>query len=120
MVLPPTAARGGALDHQVLDNLVPPGGDFRQCFVQLLRRERCFKRKGLHYKLIAPVCGKADCPGDKFPDGFELLRGGRLDNYVGDATKYVISKASCRVIVTAPAAGDARGARAPSAASSPP
>jgi len=47
-------------------------------------------------------------------------RGGRLENYVGDATKYVISKASCGVIVTAPAAGDARGARAPSAASSPP
>ena len=47
-------------------------------------------------------------------------RGGRLENYVGDATKYVISKANCRVIVTAPAAGDARGARAPSAAPSPP
>jgi APA family basic amino acid/polyamine antiporter len=33
-------------------------------------------------------------------------RGGRLENFVGDVTKYVISKANCRVIVTAPAAGD--------------
>jgi APA family basic amino acid/polyamine antiporter len=31
-------------------------------------------------------------------------RGGRLENFVGDVTKYVINKASCRVIVTAPAA----------------
>jgi basic amino acid/polyamine antiporter, APA family len=33
-------------------------------------------------------------------------RGGRLENFVGDVTKYVVSKANCRVIVTAPAAGD--------------
>jgi basic amino acid/polyamine antiporter, APA family len=33
-------------------------------------------------------------------------RGGPLDNFVGDVTKYVIGKAQCRVIVTAPAAGD--------------
>jgi basic amino acid/polyamine antiporter, APA family len=33
-------------------------------------------------------------------------RGGPLDNFVGDVTKYVIDKARCRVIVTAPAAGD--------------
>ncbi len=33
-------------------------------------------------------------------------RGGPLDSYVGDVTKYVISKAKCRVIVTAPAARD--------------
>ena len=33
-------------------------------------------------------------------------RGGPLEGYVGDVTKYVISKASCRVIVTAPAAHD--------------
>ncbi len=33
-------------------------------------------------------------------------RGGSLEAYVGDVTKYVISKASCRVIVTAPAARD--------------
>ena len=33
-------------------------------------------------------------------------RGGRLENYVGDVTKYVISKATCRVIVTAPPARD--------------
>ncbi len=31
-------------------------------------------------------------------------RGGPLENYVGDITKYVVSKADCRVIVTAPAA----------------
>jgi APA family basic amino acid/polyamine antiporter len=29
--------------------------------------------------------------------------GGPLDNFVGDATKYVVRKASCRVILTAPA-----------------
>ncbi len=33
-------------------------------------------------------------------------KGGPLENFVGDVTKYVISKAHCRVIVTAPAAGD--------------
>jgi basic amino acid/polyamine antiporter, APA family len=33
-------------------------------------------------------------------------RGGALEGFVGDVTKYVISKASCRVIVTAPAARD--------------
>jgi APA family basic amino acid/polyamine antiporter len=33
-------------------------------------------------------------------------RGGPLENFVGDVTKYVISKADCRVIVTAPAGGE--------------
>jgi len=33
-------------------------------------------------------------------------RGGPLEGYVGDVTKYVIRKATCRVIVTAPAASD--------------
>ncbi len=33
-------------------------------------------------------------------------RGGPLESYVGDITKYVVSKADCRVIVTAPAARD--------------
>jgi APA family basic amino acid/polyamine antiporter len=33
-------------------------------------------------------------------------RGGPLDNFVGDATKYVISKAPCEVILTAPPARD--------------
>jgi APA family basic amino acid/polyamine antiporter len=33
-------------------------------------------------------------------------RGGPLEGYVGDITKYVVSKAACRVIVTAPAAHD--------------
>ncbi len=33
-------------------------------------------------------------------------RGGRLENFVGDVSKYVINKAHCRVIVTAPAAGE--------------
>jgi basic amino acid/polyamine antiporter, APA family len=32
--------------------------------------------------------------------------GGPLDSYVGDVTKYVVRKAPCRVIVTAPAARD--------------
>jgi APA family basic amino acid/polyamine antiporter len=31
-------------------------------------------------------------------------RGGPLENFVGEITKYVVSKATCRVIVTAPAA----------------
>jgi APA family basic amino acid/polyamine antiporter len=38
-------------------------------------------------------------------------RGGPLDNFVGEVTKYVISKADCRVIVTAPAAGDTAAER---------
>jgi basic amino acid/polyamine antiporter, APA family len=33
-------------------------------------------------------------------------RGGSLEGFVGDVTKYVVAKAPCRVIVTAPAAGD--------------
>jgi basic amino acid/polyamine antiporter, APA family len=33
-------------------------------------------------------------------------RGGPLEGYVGDVTKYVVRKAECRVIVTAPAARD--------------
>jgi APA family basic amino acid/polyamine antiporter len=33
-------------------------------------------------------------------------RGGPRESFVGDVTKYVISKAACRVIVTAPAARD--------------
>ncbi len=33
-------------------------------------------------------------------------RGGPLDNFVGDVTKYVVRKARCRVIVTAPSARD--------------
>jgi APA family basic amino acid/polyamine antiporter len=33
-------------------------------------------------------------------------RGGPLENFVGDVTKYVVRKAHCRVIVTAPAARD--------------
>jgi basic amino acid/polyamine antiporter, APA family len=33
-------------------------------------------------------------------------RGGPLEGYVGEVTKYVIRKAACRVIVTAPAARD--------------
>ncbi|HLM86379.1 MAG TPA: amino acid permease, partial [Solirubrobacteraceae bacterium] len=38
-------------------------------------------------------------------------RGGPLDAYVGDVTKYVINKASCRVIVTAPPARPTQGER---------
>jgi APA family basic amino acid/polyamine antiporter len=33
-------------------------------------------------------------------------RGGPLENFVGDVTKYVVRKANCRVIVTAPVARD--------------
>ena len=40
-------------------------------------------------------------------------RGGRLENFVGEVTKYVIGKATCRVIVTAPAARSATERPAP-------
>jgi APA family basic amino acid/polyamine antiporter len=40
-------------------------------------------------------------------------RGGRLENFVGEVTKYVIGKATCRVIVTAPAARSAAERSAP-------
>ncbi|HXC23767.1 MAG TPA: universal stress protein, partial [Solirubrobacteraceae bacterium] len=33
-------------------------------------------------------------------------RGGPLENFVGDVTKYVVKKATCRVIVTAPSERD--------------
>jgi basic amino acid/polyamine antiporter, APA family len=33
-------------------------------------------------------------------------RGGPMDNFVGDVTKYVVSKAPCQVILTAPPAQD--------------
>jgi len=33
-------------------------------------------------------------------------RGGPLDNFVGDVTKYVVTKAPCQVILTAPPAGE--------------
>jgi basic amino acid/polyamine antiporter, APA family len=36
-------------------------------------------------------------------------RGGPLEDFVGDVTKYVVAKAPCRVILTAPAAGDEAG-----------
>ena len=36
--------------------------------------------------------------------------GGPLENYVGEVTKYVLRKADCRVILTAPAAEPRRGA----------
>ncbi len=35
-------------------------------------------------------------------------RGGPLENFVGEVTKYVLSRAPCRVILTAPAREDAR------------
>ena len=37
--------------------------------------------------------------------------GGPLDNFVGDATKYVVRKAPCRVLLTAPAGEDAETGR---------
>lgn len=38
-------------------------------------------------------------------------KGGPLDNFVGDATKYVVRKAPCRVILTAPPADGVDGGR---------
>jgi basic amino acid/polyamine antiporter, APA family len=46
-------------------------------------------------------------------------RGGPLDNFVGDATKYVVSKAPCEVILTAPPASDVPIAQALDAESHP-
>ncbi len=39
--------------------------------------------------------------------------GGPLDNFVGDATKFVVRKAPCRVLLTAPASEDAGIERSP-------
>jgi APA family basic amino acid/polyamine antiporter len=39
-------------------------------------------------------------------------RGGPLDNFVGDMTKYVVTKAPCQVILTAPPASETPRARA--------
>jgi basic amino acid/polyamine antiporter, APA family len=48
-------------------------------------------------------------------------RGGPMDNFVGDVTKYVVSKAPCQVILTAPPAQDspADGERAESVPEAP-
>ena len=48
-------------------------------------------------------------------------RGGPLEGFVGDVTKYVVRKATCRVIVTAPAARDSpvEQARRPNRANAP-
>ena len=40
-------------------------------------------------------------------------RGGPMDNFVGEVTKYVITKAPCQVILTAPPASDSAPARRP-------
>lgn len=42
-------------------------------------------------------------------------RGGPLENFVGEITKYVVSKATCRVIVTAPPKSDAPSVPLPTA-----
>jgi APA family basic amino acid/polyamine antiporter len=44
-------------------------------------------------------------------------RGGPLDNFVGEVTKYVIAKAPCQVILTAPPASDVPKATDAAAAS---
>jgi APA family basic amino acid/polyamine antiporter len=44
-------------------------------------------------------------------------RGGPLDNFVGEVTKYVLAKAPCQVILTAPPASDERRAPDPAAIS---
>jgi APA family basic amino acid/polyamine antiporter len=40
-------------------------------------------------------------------------RGGPMDNFVGEVTKYVITKAPCQVILTAPPASDSAPPRSP-------
>ncbi|HKE78518.1 MAG TPA: universal stress protein, partial [Solirubrobacteraceae bacterium] len=44
-------------------------------------------------------------------------RGGPLDNFVGEVTKYVLAKAQCQVILTAPPASEPAAARADAAVS---
>jgi APA family basic amino acid/polyamine antiporter len=44
-------------------------------------------------------------------------RGGPLDNFVGEVTKYVLAKAQCQVILTAPPASEPASARAQAVAS---
>jgi APA family basic amino acid/polyamine antiporter len=43
-------------------------------------------------------------------------RGGPLENFVGDVTKYVIAKAPCQVILTAPPASERPARRGDAAA----
>jgi APA family basic amino acid/polyamine antiporter len=43
-------------------------------------------------------------------------RGGPLDDFVGEATKYVLAKAPCQVILTAPPASDTPAPIAPDVA----
>jgi basic amino acid/polyamine antiporter, APA family len=42
-------------------------------------------------------------------------RGGPRDNFVGEVTKYVLAKAPCQVILTAPPASEAPARKAPAA-----
>jgi APA family basic amino acid/polyamine antiporter len=52
--------------------------------------------------------------------GARLGGRGSLENFVGDVTKYVIAKAHCRVIVTAPASGDLEARQRPELAATEP
>ena len=57
------------------------------------------RRRGVQAVVLAAeepskICGGARLGG----------RGGPLENFVGDVTKYVVAKAPCQVILTAPAA----------------
>ncbi len=46
----------------------------------MVRHERCFKREGLHDKLIAAFRRDAGDTGDEIPDGLHFFGRGRLDN----------------------------------------
>jgi APA family basic amino acid/polyamine antiporter len=69
------------------------------------------RRRGVEAVVLAAV------PPSRIRGGALLGgRGGPMDNFVGDVTKYVVSKAPCQVILTAPPAQDspADGERAES------
>jgi APA family basic amino acid/polyamine antiporter len=64
------------------------------------------KRRGVEAIVLA-----AEEPS-RVKGGSRLGAGGPLENYLGEVTKYVIRKAPCRVILTAPPASRSRAASA--------
>jgi APA family basic amino acid/polyamine antiporter len=72
------------------------------------------KRRGVEAIVLA-----AEEPS-RVKGGSRLGAGGPLENYLGEVTKYVIRKAPCRVILTAPPASRSRAASAEPDAEAPP
>jgi basic amino acid/polyamine antiporter, APA family len=65
------------------------------------------KRRGVQAVVLA-----AEEPSKIRGGGLLGGRGGPLDNFVGDITKYVVSKAPCQIILTAPPASELPAAAA--------